>query len=487
MTLKICRILTLLPDGNGQWWGSCKNSAFKDAAMLLFARTVCLVLASGSTLLAQSPSALPQVPKAPSETLAPTPVPLPSCETAKLSPALPPYAGPLWERSTLGGDWFGHRSNLRDCGWTFDINSTQFYQGVVDGGLSQQFRFGGRADIFLKIDGQKTGLWEGFFVDLHNETLYGQSVNALTGGLMPVSIAQVLPTPDTPVNALTGIRFTQALSEQFALFAGKINTVDGFRQPFAGYRGVEGFMNINFAFPNILARTTPYSAWGGGFVMLRDLEPIASFMVLDTNNTPTTTGFPEFFDNGVSILGIVNLPTNFFGRKGHQGIGGTYSNRSYSSLDNIPYLIISTLRPQLPPAPQETGSWTVFYMFDQTIRNVCCDETRSWGLFGNAGISDGNPNPVRWTASIGLGGAAPIASRPYDSFGVGYFYNGFSSQIKNFAPRLLALQDEQGIETFYTVGLSPWCKITADLQVIDPIRSRVDTAVVFGLRAKLDF
>lgn len=468
--------------------------------MSLLARTVCFFLATGSTLLAQqSPSTLPQLPKAPSESLAlsparpPAPAPaatptaVPCCESMKPSAALPPYAGPLWERSTFGGDWFGHRSNLRDCGWTFDINSTQFYQGVVDGGLRQQFRFGGRADVILKLDGQKAGLWEGFFVELHDETLYGQSVNALTGGLMPVSIAQVLPTPDAPLNALTGIKFTQALSEQFALFAGKINTVDGFRQPFAGYRGVDGFMNVNFTLPHILARTTPYSAWGGGFAILRDLEPVASFMVLDTNNTPTTTGFPEFFDNGVSLLGVVNLPTNFLGRKGHQGIGGSYSTRKYSSLDNLPYLIISTLRPQLPPAPQETGSWTVFYMFDQTIRNVCCDEKRSWGLFGNAGISDGNPNPIRWMANIGLGGAAPIASRPYDSFGVGYFYNGTATQLKNLAPRLLALQDEQGIETFYTVGLSPWCQITADLQVIDPIRSRVDTAVVFGLRAKLDF
>jgi porin len=126
-------------------------------------------------------------------------------------------------------------------------------------------------------------------------------------------------------------------------------------------------------------------------------------------------------------------------------------------------------------------------MFDQAIWVDPNDPKRSWGLFGNAGISDGNPNPVRWAANIGLGGSSPIASRKYDSFGVGYYYVGLSDNLKDFAPRLLPLRNEQGVEVFYNVGFTPWFHLTPDLQVTIPTRERVDTSVNFGVRAKIDF
>jgi porin len=47
--------------------------------------------------------------------------------------------------------------------------------------------------------------------------------------------------------------------------------------------------------------------------------------------------------------------------------------------------------------------------------------------------------------------------------------------------------DEQGVEVFYNVGVTPWCHITPDIQVVVPSRERVPTPLVFGLRAKVDF
>jgi porin len=110
-----------------------------------------------------------------------------------------------------------------------------------------------------------------------------------------------------------------------------------------------------------------------------------------------------------------------------------------------------------------------------------------WGVFGNFGIADSNPSPVRWFASAGISGASPIAGREADSFGIAYFYVGVSEPLKNLAPRLLPLRDEQGVELYYNVSLRPWCQITPDLQVITPFRNRADTALLFGLRAMVDF
>ena len=346
--------------------------------------------------------------------------------------------------------------------------------------------YGGRADYLLHLDGQKAGLWQGFFVDLHGETLYGQSSNGQTGAITPMSTAQDVPVP-FPVTALTGVKVTQALSEHFVLFGGKLNMLDGFNQPFTGgARGVDGFMNGGLLLPLTLLRTVPYSTFGGGFAVLKDLQPVFTVMALDPNDTPTVSGFNTFFDRGVSIISVLNVPTNFLGLAGHQGILGSYSNSKYTALDNLPILLATQLLGF--PKPVETGSWSVGYMFDQTIGTFNCDPARPFGVFGNADISDGNPNPVRWFANIGIGGAAaPLRILTHDTLGFGYYSVGMSQSFKDLAPRLIPLRDEHGIESFYNVGITPWCHLTSDFQVLTPTKDRVTASVAYGLRLKVDF
>ena len=74
-----------------------------------------------------------------------------------------PFGGPWNSRPKLTGDWGGLREQLRDHGFTFDISSTTYYQGIASGGLEDTFQFGGRNDYLLNVDGQKAGLWQGFW------------------------------------------------------------------------------------------------------------------------------------------------------------------------------------------------------------------------------------------------------------------------------------------------------------------------------------
>ena len=132
----------------------------------------------------------------------------------------------------MTGDWCGLREQLRDHGLTLDISSTAYYQGTATGGLEDTFRFAGRDDYLLNVDGQKAGLWQGLFINLHGETVYGDSVNALTGAVVPVEIGRAHPVFFGTETALTNVRFTQALSENFVVYFGKINTIDNVQQPF---------------------------------------------------------------------------------------------------------------------------------------------------------------------------------------------------------------------------------------------------------------
>jgi porin len=134
-----------------------------------------------------------------------------------------------------------------------------------------------------------------------------------------------------------------------------------------------------------------------------------------------------------------------------------------------------------------TGSWCLACNVDQAFYVSPDDPERMWGVFGNFGIADNNPSPVRWFASVGISGASGIAGRTADSFGASYFYLGVSDPLKDLVPLLLPLRDEHGIELYYNMAITPWCQVTPDLQVVTPFRERADTAVICGVRANVDF
>src|SRR5262249_16871327 len=60
-----------------------------------------------------------------------------------------PYAGDFWSRSTLTGDWGGLPNELAQKGVTIDLNVTQIGQGVVNGGKSSAWQYGGRGDLTI--------------------------------------------------------------------------------------------------------------------------------------------------------------------------------------------------------------------------------------------------------------------------------------------------------------------------------------------------
>jgi porin len=255
---------------------------------------------------------------------------VPSTEAA---PQPPPFGGPWHSRPKLTGDWYGLRGQLRDRGFTFDISSTTFYQGTASGGLDETFEFGGRNDYWLNLDGQKAGLWPGFFVTLHGETVFGDSVNAATGAIVPVNIGRAHPHVSDDETALTAVKFTQALSENFVVYGGKINTIDIAQQPFIGSGKEDGFMNAAFVWNPILGRTMNYATLGAGAAILMNGQAVATFTVYDTHDATTTTGFENAFEDGAVFYPTVTLPTKFFDMPGHHSLWGAYSSARYEIVD----------------------------------------------------------------------------------------------------------------------------------------------------------
>jgi porin len=209
--------------------------------------------------------------------------------------------------------------------------------------------------------------------------------------------------------------------------------------------------------------------------------------VFDTNNDSTTSGFDVLFDNGAIIYPTITLPTTFFDMPGHQSIWAAYSSGRYAIVDPESLNLIPPVLNGPPPTILVSGSWWVMYLFDQTLWVDRTDKTRSWGVFGNFGISDGKPDPIEWSAIVGIGGSSPIAWRKLDTFGVAYYFLAFSDDFKDVARLITPVRNEGGLELFYNIAATPWCHITADMQVVTPILERAETSLVLGLRMKIDF
>ena len=419
-----------------------------------------------------------------------------------------PYSGDLWNRSTLSGDWGGFRNEWAQKGITFDLNITQIGQGVVNGGKSGAWQYGGRGDLVINVDSQKLGLWPGGFFNLELEGNWALSVNQNTGALMPVNTSQTVPLPPGDIFGVPAWNFTQFLSPYFGLTLGKYATVtntSGDMNEFAHGKGDTQFMNMAFNFNPLLAFTVPYSTLGTGVIVLPTKDPkeaIVSLLVMSTNGNPTTSGFGDLNGNAITVAGEGRVRTDFFGLTGHQLLGTTFSNKKFTSIDQRLASIIETRA-----LSGKKGSWNIYYNFDQYLYEPKKGADRGIGIFGRLGVSDGNPNFMKFFSSFGVGGKGMFESRPLDQFGLGYYFININNPtIQALLQTREFLRDEYGFEAYYNFALTPWALLTPDIQVVrgaqkdivtigqGPLgllprldKKSISTSTVLGLRLQLVF
>src|SRR5689334_2149455 len=380
-----------------------------------------------------------------------------------------PYSGDIWTRSTLSGDWGGLRNEWAAKGVTLDANITQVGQGVVGGGKSGAWEYGGRGDLILNLDSGKLGLWPGGFFNFEMEGNWASAVNSKTGALMPVNSNQLFPLPPGDIFGVSAWNFTQFLSPYFGLSIGKFATItanSGDMNEFAHGKGDTNFMNMAFNVNPIVAFTVPYSTLGTGLVVLPTKDPneaVITLFLMSATGNPTVSGFGDLNDNNLLVAAQGRVRTNFFGLTGHQLFGTTFSNKNYTSIDvrlDRDTIENGVLRPA-------KGSWNIFYNFDQYLYEPKKGVDRGVGIFTRFGVSDGNPNLMKFFASFGVGGKGMFETRPNDKFGLGYYFINISNPtIQGPFRTTKLLQDEYGFEAFYNVAITPWLLLTPDLQVI---------------------
>ncbi len=427
---------------------------------------------------------------------------------------LPDYGGDLAHRKYLTGDWGGLRTDLANKGILFDLDVTQLLQGNAHGGrdTTSAFRYSGSADYCLKLDTARMGLWPGGLFTFHGETKIGDNVNPKVGSLMAPNFQGLLPVPGEPgTTTLSEFYFTQALSEQFFIMAGKADgTAVSDVNAFASNQRTQ-FMNVGLRVNPVLFYAAPYTAMTAAAVWLptKWLQISTAVVDNDPDGAVTMTGFNTAFHgrDWCSVMQEYDFTIKPFDQTGHQRFGWFWTSHDFAELSGdgriqFPRIIGRRLIPRnllprwarvlrfgnqvysLTDAETSADTWGLYYNFDQYLFTETEDPEQGVGIFGRFGYG-GEPNIFEQFYSIGLGGKGSIPERDRDAWGIGYYHANISDNI-NPAFRL---HSEQGVEIYYNIEITPWCHVTPDLQVIvDPGGSSgKDVAVVYGLRMQMSF
>lgn len=408
-------------------------------------------------------------------------------ETPRLVPWVD-YRGDLSQRAALLGDWGGTRQQLMDKGLKFEMSVTQIMQSNWAGGLKDGNNYQGNVRFGIQLDTGKAGLWPGGLMVVRGESRYGRSDITKTGALVPVNTATLFPEPERDVTALTDMYFVQFLSPTFAVTAGKMSPREA--NVFAHDETTQ-FMNAAFNFNLACITTVPLDFLAAGFIV----RPTDWFMVttlfLDSEGEANKSGFDTAFHEGMTVYQNAEVTIKPFDMIGHQRLAWTWSDKERIQFDQNARGILGDLvkwKLGLGPKPAlatKDKDWSIMYDFDQFIYNLPGKPDKGLGVFGRFGVTSGEVNPVGTFYSIGIGGKGMIPGREDDTFGIGYYYLGLSDKL----PRAIRhrTDDEQGVELYYNIAITPWLHLTPDLQIINPVLDRADTVVVGGIRLKIDF
>ena len=423
--------------------------------------------------------------------------------------------GDFWQRTQVTGDRGGARSRLAEDGVFVDLYSTSTYQDVTSGGLSTGSSFVQNTQLSINLDTGRAGLWSGGLIHFTLQSRYGDntthSFNA--GSAFPQYTGLVEPGPlETNRTYPSEYFLLQALSPKFflvlaphqrRLYPDETLMGNSYKYYFANFNFNKNPMTVNFYHPTANAALaawlpTPWLTLAGG--------------VLDPNSDSSNFSSRAFDRVNLYAMAIVSYEID--GKPGQFGPAFNWSNQPQNDYLK-PFGPIAPAQVQQAignllgvapatglPANYNNRSWFFIGNFSQYFYvadapDDVATEVKSGevvngiGIMGRFGFAPQRTNLVTRDASIALFAHGIIPTRAYDSFGVGYYRNDISSELKTDVAQMsggfVQLKNEQGVEVFYDFALTPAIRVIPGYQYIwDPLTAKAAvnkaTAEMFQLR-----
>ena len=446
----------------------------------------------GSQVYGQDPAASPTPATREAVAINPKGADEKASEVAAASPALSPQPD-FWHQEEMTGNWGGTRSRWKEKGVELEFKLTQFYQGVAAGGIRHDSEYNGKFQTVAKFDLGKLAGWKFWYTEVRTETRFAGPLLGGTGTINPVNTAMMIPAPAGNIFSVTAVNFTRLIpldlkkGNLLAISFGRFNLVDLGDEDFFSGGGTERFFNIAPIGPLTVLRQVPLITNAVTFAYVRHGEPFFTFALMDTNDHSTTTGIPDLFKDGVTFSPGINFSKKYFGKSAKHSFGGAITTKAYTPFDAIKQIIIPG--PPINPIQPKRGSWSVNYIFRQYV--VERGKRDGWGFFSQVSFADKGTSPITTFFNAGLGGNGLFKSRRGDEFGISYAYTDLSKVLKDNLDLLTQggrrPRPEHQVEMFYNFHITPWLRLTGDLQIIRPTRPIANTAIIPGARLEMIF
>jgi porin len=427
--------------------------------------------------------------------------------------------GDFWHRTQLIGDPNCIRTDLTRRGIFVDLYSTTAYQDTASGGLKTGNSIVQNTQLSINLDTARAGLWAGGLIHFTVQSRYGSSPNNTftAGSFVPEYTGLDLPGPLFWQDTLpSDYSLIQGLGKKVIVILGKINGLfiadqtlfgDRFRYYFANSN-----LNKNVIYNNFFNTTTLAAI--GVWTPTPWLTIAAG--VHDPHTEPNTFAANAFKNGDVNLYGeaivtfaIAGLPSQIvpavnWSNAPKINLGSPFGQLSPAQIPQAVNVLLGNDSPDGLPTNFKKSSFFTISNFSQyllvkeepsqiaeKLRNA--QPLRGVGVFGRLGY--GGPedlNPVDTDASIALLAEGLWNSRQYDSFGIGFYYDGVSRNLKNSIRQLtdITARNETGAEIFYNFAVTPAISVNAGYQHIwNPLAAAVtanqDHADLFMVRLNL--
>ncbi len=361
---------------------------------------------------------------------------------------------------------------------SYDTSLTYFYQHASE--IADSSEHGLKFDLKLDINLHKLDILNHAKLTLHGEANGGRSINGRGGILMPVNMAMAYPGESgSDRTDLSSIYLTQGLSKNSALMLGKINMFEHSIRRGSGGAGLDYYMNTalvaaptGFVPPTIL----------GGLYVKKTQDYSLTLGLYDSDDWVNRFDLGTAFENGANILVGWDKHVSFGGKRGTQGFKVAYSTKDGDDLDELSLVVLNGSSINA----KKDNRYFIAYTFKQFLHQPLGTKSDDgFGVFGQIGISDGNPSTLDRHIVIGIGGNNLTTSRPLDRWGIGYYRYSVSDPIVD-ALALLSIptRNESAWEVFYNIQITKNINLTADVQYVKPVLKIHDEIYIYGLRLK---
>lgn len=354
------------------------------------------------------------------------------------------------------------------------VVASQFVDAPISGDADSTARYSGRVDGYLTINATPN-----LSIKLRPEYTWGKTSNGEVG-LIPGNTALFRPEGKGDFDLSASIHYQWANGTSLEI--GKMNVLDtSGALPIVGSDGHFGFQNLGIALPP--TAVVPNTLTG---VMLQvpKGKMIYRAWVFDPDSQYQRTGFETAFRSGVGFMLAAARRTSINRLPGIVNLAIVGSTRDQFAVDILP----RALTP--PPQPiaefgNESGELAMQLSYYQFLKMHPHAPGKGWGILARFQASSGDPTFLDYSGYFGVSGNPGY--RPQDRFGLAYFHYSLTNELVRDIAFRLPIEDEQGVEAFYTYEFAKGVGLTANVQVVDSAVAFRSTGVTVGARLTAGF